>query len=236
MPTATCRQQRDARRPTAVAEHREHRFGGERLHERDHHQAHTVFRAEHHFHERGDQQHVGRRARLAHDQQAQRRGESRTMRAAAPPSREVSESVKETSHRTCHRTPRTSRRTLRRRPLRRRCRSTRHFRDLRVSLLVVVMPRVMLAEPIPEHASKFCGGNRLQRMARAMMKSLPWSTPRTVSWRSRRSPWAAPRPARPGQERRAPLYGLLLPKMFHAPSSGGFRSSTHRKFAARWHV
>ncbi len=41
------------------------------------------------------------------------------------------------------------------------------------------------------------------------------------------------RPARPGQERRAPLYGLLLPKMFHAPSSGGFRSSTHRKFAAR---
>ena len=39
-----------------------------------------------------------------------------------------------------------------------------------------------------------------------------------------------------GQERRAPLYGLLLPKMFHAPSSGRFRSSTHRKFAARWHA
>ena len=41
-------------------------------------------------------------------------------------------------------------------------------------------------------------------------ESLRWSMPRTVSRRPRQSPWAVPRPARLGQERRKALYNMLL--------------------------
>ena len=41
-------------------------------------------------------------------------------------------------------------------------------------------------------------------------ESLRWSMPCTVSRRSRQSPWAVPRPARLGQERRKVLYDVLF--------------------------
>ena len=86
---------------------------------------------------------------------------------------------------------------------------TRHRSDPRVAHLVAVdaVGRACGAcsEACAEESWRYgCEDGR------AMMKSF-WSMPRTVSWRSRRSPWAAPRPARPGQERRAPLYGRHVP-------------------------
>ena len=55
MPTASAANSVTPSVQRMIAEQCEHRFGGERLHERDHYQTHTVFRAEHHhFHERGD--------------------------------------------------------------------------------------------------------------------------------------------------------------------------------------
>ena len=86
---------------------------------------------------------------------------------------------------------------------------TRHRSDPRVAHLVAVdaVGRACGAcsEACAEESWRYgCEDGR------AMMKSF-WSMPRTVSWRSRRSPWAAPRPARPGQERRTPLYGRHVP-------------------------
>lgn len=131
------------------------------------------------------------------------------MHATAPPNREVSGSAAGTDHRTGHRTPRTSHPTsiLTAAPTAISV-ITRHRSDPRVAHLVAGRCRRSCLRSLFRSLRRRVVEVWLRGWS--AMKSF-WSMPRTVSWRSRRSPWAAPRPARPGQERRAPLYGRHVP-------------------------